>query len=98
MTLEEIWNNVQVLNRNEHRAKYKYTMTKDIRYNHILNDIEVVKNNYIFKDIKDIKLEDFNKEVSIISLILSYVQHNPNKDIKKYNKVKRIIANIFKEE
>ena len=98
MTLEDIGNNIQSLNRNESRARYKYSTTKDIRYKYILDDIEIIKNNYVFKDIKDIDLEDFDKEVSIISLILSYVQHNPNKDIKKYSKVKRIIASTFKEE
>ena len=98
MTLEDIGNNIQSLNRNESRARYKYSITKDIRYKYILDDIEIIKNNYVFKDIKDIDLEDFYNEVSIISLILSYVQHNPNKDIKKYSKVKRIISSIFKEE
>ena len=98
MTLEDIGNNIQSLNRNESKARYKYSTTKDIRYKYILDDIEIIKNNYVFKDIKDIDLEDFYNEVSIISLILSYVQHNPNKDIKKYSKVKRIISSIFKEE
>ena len=50
MILEDIGNNIQSLNRNESRARYKYSTTKDIRYKYILDDIEIIKNNTYYEN------------------------------------------------